>query len=240
MLVKYHILKVKWEFLRYMAFDRPRYYFARPPLNIIVLLSLETLSTELSERDHVAQVVRLSAEYHKILIIICRLDKKQWFEYRYEKLLQIIKRDNPYIIVSHRLQCQSSSHIQNHHIHYSTHVTIAQHLLSYFLINNFHSQCFLLRLLDMKHYLNASIINKGEGIILRRPKSFYEHGKSVHLMKAKVCSRQNAKNRTRTSSRKCCALHCFTEQPTVVVLSFAIDIRNKRYEQQLIYLIRTC
>ena len=48
---------------------------------------------------------------------------------------------------------------------------------------------------DMKQYLSTIINNKGEkrtggggeGVVLRRPLSLYEHGKSLSVLKAKVC-----------------------------------------------------
>lgn len=38
----------------------------------------------------------------------------------------------------------------------------------------------------MKQYLNCIIQDKGEGIMLRKPKSLYIQGKSYSLFKAKV------------------------------------------------------
>lgn len=38
----------------------------------------------------------------------------------------------------------------------------------------------------MNRYLNSIISSRGEGIILRKPCSLYEHGKSQFLLKIKV------------------------------------------------------
>ena len=41
----------------------------------------------------------------------------------------------------------------------------------------------------MCSYLNSIIHAKGEGVMLRRPRSLYEHGKSRAVLKAKVSVR---------------------------------------------------
>lgn len=38
----------------------------------------------------------------------------------------------------------------------------------------------------MKYYVNTVINYKGEGVMLRKPLSVYEHGKSTSVLKVKV------------------------------------------------------
>ena len=101
------------------------------------------------------------------------------YEKRYQNLLENLRGSDPFIMITPRLLCIDKTCIHSHtRAHTPAHAYVDTHAAHRFI--------FLI-IVVMNGYSKQIIIGGGEGVMLRKPRSLYENGRSHSVLKFKVC-----------------------------------------------------